>query len=68
MDLKKIRGLLIDIDGTITSFKEGVSPNTGSLMMVLQRAGVELAGLTEEETAARMKKIFRGNNFFHIKL
>ena len=60
-----IKGLLIDIDDTITRFKladekGGKSvQNTGSLMTVLQQAGVELAGLTPEESAARMERVKR---------
>ena len=65
IDLKRIRGLLIDIDGTMTQFKPGVDPNTSSLMSVLKRAGVELGGLSAEESAARVKKTQGAIRWWH---
>src|SRR5262249_52152451 len=60
MDYSHIKGLFIDIDDTIVRIKRGTAvagesaPDTGSLLTVLQRAGVELGGLTAEETARRI--------------
>jgi len=57
MDYSRIQALLIDIDDTLVRLKSGFSVPlsrhasdwTGSLLGVLQRAGVEMAGLSEEE-------------------
>jgi len=62
MNYARFKALLIDIDDTIVRLKRGVSLArsqhadhwTGSLLDVLQMAGVELAGLSPEETAARI--------------
>ncbi len=70
-DANEIRALLIDIDDTLVRFKtqdpqdDRNSPNTGSLAEVLQRAGVELAGLTAEETARRIARIKREVSWWH---
>lgn len=56
--LKAIKGLLIDIDDTITRFKPGCPPvEFGGLMQVLERAGVELAGLTPEESVRIVQRV-----------
>ena len=56
--MKKIRALLIDIDDTITKFKRGFeAPDKGNLMRVLEKAGVELAGLAPAESAKRVAHV-----------
>lgn len=65
MDLKRIRGLLIDIDETITQFKPDCSNETGNLFDVLARAGVELGGLSQEESASRIKNIKENIRWWH---
>jgi FMN phosphatase YigB (HAD superfamily) len=65
MNYSRFQALLIDIDDTIVRLKHGISlPEnqhfkdwTGSLLSVLQRAGVELGGLTPEETDTRMARV-----------
>ena len=70
-DKAPIRALLIDIDDTIVRFKANDSTtdkspqSTGSLADVLQRAGVELAGLTAEEAARRIARIKREVMWWH---
>lgn len=64
--MKRIRGLLIDIDDTIVRFRaDQARQNTGSLMDVLQRAGVELGGLSAAETAARIERIKKDVRWWH---
>ncbi len=66
-----IRALLIDIDDTIVRFKADAiregrrPPSTGSLADVLHRAGVELAGLTAEESTRRIARIKREVMWWH---
>jgi len=66
-----IKGLLIDIDDTIIRFRadgpraDKSRQNTGSLMDVLKQAGVELGGLTPEETASRMERVKRDVRWWH---
>jgi FMN phosphatase YigB (HAD superfamily) len=59
MKTKKIRALLIDIDDTITSFRRGFeAPHPDrNLMRVLERGGVELAGLDPAESARRVAHV-----------
>lgn len=67
MDYSRFQALLIDIDDTIVRLKPGANLPisrhavdwTGSLFGVLQRAGVELAGLSAEETDARIARVRR---------
>jgi FMN phosphatase YigB (HAD superfamily) len=64
MNYSRFKALLIDIDDTILRVKRGarLSPGrhaadwTGSLLDVLQLAGVELGGLSAVETAARISQ------------
>lgn len=56
--MKDIQGLLIDIDDTLVKFADHYpSPSTASLLEVFKRAGVELAGLAEEEVGARIERV-----------
>lgn len=65
MNYSRLRALLIDIDDTIVQLKRGIpAPQnrhsadwTASLLGVLQRAGVELGGLSLEETDARIARV-----------
>jgi len=63
MEMRAIRGLLIDIDDTITRYKrqvldaEGRPPPDANFSSCLQSAGVELGGLTPEESAARIERV-----------
>lgn len=67
MNYSRLKALLIDIDDTIVRVKPGAnvprSPHstdwTGSLLGVLQLAGVELGGLSPEEADARIAKVQR---------
>ena len=59
----RIRALLIDIDDTITRHAPG-STSEG-LLQVLQSAGVQLGGLSEEETALRMKRVRDAEPWWH---
>lgn len=66
--LSAIRGLLVDIDDTITSPRPiaGQQPaSTGSLMQVLRTAGTRLGGLPEAEVDRRMERIKREINWWH---
>ncbi len=66
--MEKIKGLLIDIDDTIVRKKacdNSTVHNTTSLMDILHLAGVELSGLSEEETAYRIKKIDDETQWWH---
>ncbi|HOF19172.1 MAG TPA: HAD family hydrolase [Phycisphaerae bacterium] len=66
-----LKALLIDIDNTIVRARnpEGCdrngSFNTGSLMNVLHAAGVELGGLTPEETARRIERVQQHYKWWH---
>ena len=52
------KGLLIDIDDTVLRTKTGVGvQDSGSLMRVFEKAGVELTGLSLKESTTRIKKI-----------
>jgi FMN phosphatase YigB (HAD superfamily) len=55
----KIKALLIDIDDTITKLKSGFeAPHPDrNLMRVLEKAGIELAGLSPAESAKRVAKV-----------
>lgn len=75
-DYSRCKALLIDIDDTIVRFKrrvdgdtlvtaDGQVADTGSLINVLQKAGVELGGLSEEETAARIAKVKSEIEWWH---
>ena len=65
MDYSRFRALLIDIDDTLVRLKSGfslplsrhASDWTGSLLGVLQRAGVEMAGLSEKEADSCIGKV-----------
>lgn len=65
MDYSRFRALLIDIDDTLVRLKSGfslplsrhASDWTGSLLGVLQRAGVEMAGLSEDEADACIGRV-----------
>lgn len=67
----KIKGLLIDVDDTLTRFKlngekAGASvQNSASLFGVLQQAGVELAGLSPEEVTARIEQVKQDVHWWH---
>ena len=71
MDVARIRGLLIDIDDTITRVKpacaglNGQPPNTGSLFDVLQGAAVELGGWQPAEAAALIARIQAEIRWWH---
>jgi len=60
MAKNKIKALLIDIDDTITKLKsclEAPDPDRGNLMRVLEKAGIELAGLAPSESAKRVAHV-----------
>jgi len=71
MNFNNIRGLLVDIDDTITRLKpscvglNGEPPNTGSLFDVLQSAAVEMAGWKAEEAAAKIVLIQKQIPWWH---
>jgi FMN phosphatase YigB (HAD superfamily) len=53
-----IKGLMIDIDDTLISFKPGNEwRGTGSLMGTLKSAGVELRGFSPDESARRIEQV-----------
>lgn len=55
MSQRAIKALMIDIDDTITCARPMTTPMR--FMDVLQKAGVELAGLTPEESARRVHRV-----------
>ncbi len=62
----RIKGLFIDIDDTIVCHKKNKEKfNTGSLMDILRLAGVELRGLSPEETEYRIKKVNEETQWWH---
>ncbi|MEX0774212.1 MAG: HAD family hydrolase [Phycisphaeraceae bacterium] len=67
MDLGHIRALLIDIDDTVVRVRPEyrATHDTGSLMRVLERAGVELAGLDAAETRRRIEHIKQTTPWWH---
>lgn len=71
MDYSCCKALLIDIDDTIVRFKrsgvhnDGHPPDTGSLLSVLQKAGVEFGGLTSAETDRRIAKVKAEIEWWH---
>lgn len=68
--LSGIRALMVDIDDTITTVRPGASagtynPHTGSLMHVLEIAGIQMAGLSADECRRRMKKVQTETEWWH---
>ncbi|MBV9469054.1 MAG: HAD family hydrolase [Abitibacteriaceae bacterium] len=63
--LQNIKGLLIDIDDTITRHKAGVPMSGSSLFDVLQTAGVALGCLSAHETARRIESVKNEVRWWH---
>jgi len=57
MDTARIRGLLIDIDDTITCMKVGTPSSEGGLFDILRDAAVEQTGIAPDEAASRIAAI-----------
>jgi FMN phosphatase YigB (HAD superfamily) len=68
MQIERIRGLLVDIDDTITRLKPakpGEPPIRGSLFDVLKSAAVEMAGWTPEEAATVIARVEKEIPWWH---
>ncbi len=63
----RVQGLLIDIDDTIVRIRPEHSAQygTGSLMQVLERAGVDLGGLSPAETCRRLERVRTRVQWWH---
>lgn len=59
----QITALFIDIDHTIIRFKPGYE--TDCLFQIVHRAGVQLTGLSPEETSSRIERIKREIRWWH---